>query len=192
IGNGASLAAVKDGKCVDTSMGFTPLAGVMMGTRSGDIDPAIVTFLAEKLGKSAEDVVNILNKKSGLLGVSGISADSRDINAAMEEGNKRATLAREIQVNTVCNFIGSYYIELGGCDAIVFTAGLGENDVNFRKMILDKIAPTMGINIDEKKNNVHGEETLISTPDSKVKVYIIPTNEEIMIARDTVRLLNIH
>ncbi|MDD2434187.1 MAG: acetate kinase, partial [Bacilli bacterium] len=152
----------------------------------------IVTFLAEKLGKSAEDVVNILNKKSGLLGVSGISADSRDINAAMEEGNKRATLAREIQVNTVCNFIGSYYIELGGCDAIVFTAGLGENDVNFRKMILDKIAPTMGINIDEKKNNVHGEETLISTPDSKVKVYIIPTNEEIMIARDTVRLLNIH
>lgn len=192
IGNGASLAAVKDGKCVDTSMGFTPLAGVMMGTRSGDIDPAIVTFLAEKLGKSAEDVVNILNKKSGLLGVSGISADSRDINAAMEEGNKRATLAREIQVNTVCNFIGSYYIELGGCDAIVFTAGLGENDVNFRKMILDKIAPTMGIKIDEKKNNVRGEETLISTPDSKVKVYIIPTNEEIMIARDTVRLLNIH
>ena len=191
IGNGASLAAVKDGKCVDTSMGFTPLAGVMMGTRSGDIDPAIVTFLAGKLHKSADDVVNILNKKSGLLGVSGVSADARDIMDAMAKGNERAKLARALQVNTVCNFIGAYYIELGGCDAIVFTAGLGENDVKFRKLILEKIAPTMGIKIDEKLNDCHGIERLISTPESKVKVYVIPTNEEIMIARDTVRLLKI-
>lgn len=193
IGNGASLAAVKDGKCVDTSMGFTPLAGVAMGTRSGDIDPAIVTYLAEKLGNktSADDVINILNKKSGLLGVSGISSDSRDINDAMAQGNKRATLARKIQINTICNFIGAYYVELGGCDAMVFTAGLGENDVRFRKMVLDAISPALGIKIDEEKNKVLGEETLISKPDSKVKVYVIPTNEEIMIARDTVRLLHI-
>ncbi len=191
IGNGASLTAVKDGKCVDTSMGFTPLAGVMMGTRSGDIDPAIVTFLATKLGKSADDVINILNKKSGLLGVSGVSSDARDVMAAMDEGNERAKLARAIQINTITNFIGSYYVELGGLDAIVFTAGLGENDVKFRQLVLDRISEPFGIKYDCTQNDCHGEERLISTPDSKVKVYIIPTNEEIMIARDTVRLLGI-
>ena len=191
IGNGASLAAVKDGKCVDTSMGFTPLGGVMMGTRSGDMDPAIVTFLAKKTGKSADEIVNILNKKSGYLGVSGVSSDARDVMDAMAKGNERAKLAREIHVNTVCNFLGQYYVELGGVDTIVFTAGLGENDIAFRKLVCDKIGPSMGVKIDEKLNNCRGEEVLISTPDSKVKVWVIPTNEEIVIARDTMRLLKL-
>lgn len=191
IGNGASLAAIKDGKCVNTSMGFTPLAGVMMGTRSGDIDPAIVTFLSGKLGKTAEDIVNILNKKSGLLGVSGLSSDARDIQVGIDQGNQRALLARKIHVNTVCNFLGSYYVELGGCDAIVFTAGLGENDIKFRELIIDKISESFGIKLDKEKNNVRCQETLISTPDSKVKVFVIPTNEEIVIARDTVKLLKL-
>jgi len=191
IGNGASLAAVKDGKCVDTSMGFTPLGGVMMGTRSGDMDPAIVTFLAKKTGKSADEIVNILNKKSGYLGVSGVSSDARDVMDAMAKGNERAKLAREIHVNTVCNFLGQYFVELGGVDTIVFTAGLGENDITFRKLVCDKIGPSMGVKIDEKLNNCRGEEVLISTPDSKVKVWVIPTNEEIVIARDTMRLLKL-
>ncbi len=192
IGNGASLAAVLDGKCIDTSMGLTPLAGVMMGTRCGDIDPAIVKFICDKEGKSVADVDNIMNKKSGLQGISGVSSDARDIMEAMEKGNERAKLARAMHVNTVTNFIGQYYIALGGCDAMVFTAGLGENDVAFRELVLDKIAGPMGIKYDKKLNStLRGEEALISTPDSKVKVYVIPTNEEVMIARDTVRLLNL-
>ncbi len=191
IGNGASLAAVKDGKCVDTSMGFTPLGGVMMGTRSGDLDPAIVTFLAKKTGKTADDVVNILNKKSGYLGVSGISADARDIMDAMKQGNERAKLAREIHINTVCNYIGQYFIELGGVDCIVFTAGLGENDIAFRELVCEKIGPAMGIKLDKKLNDCRGEEIFINAPDSKVKVVVIPTNEEIVIARDTMHLLKI-
>ena len=191
IGNGASLAAVKNGKAIDTSMGFTPLAGVMMGTRSGDIDPAIITFLANKLKKPAEEIVSILNKKSGLLGVSGLSNDARDIVAAMHQGNERATIARALHVNTISNYIGTYFVELGGADAIVFTAGLGENDPEFRHSVIEKIGEALGIKIDLEKNKKRGEEVLISTPDSKVKVYVIPTNEEVVIARDTIKLLNI-
>jgi acetate kinase len=191
IGNGASLAAVKDGKCVNTSMGFTPLAGVMMGTRSGDIDPAIVTYLAAKLNKSADDVMNILNKKSGLLGVSGISSDARDIVNGCKEGNELALLARKMHVNTVANFVGQYFVELGGCDAIVFTAGLGENDVDFRVELCEKLQGALGIELDLEANNHRGQELLVSTPSSKVKVFVIPTNEEIVIARDTMNLLGL-
>jgi acetate kinase len=191
IGNGASLAAVKDGKAIDTSMGFTPLAGVMMGTRSGDIDPAIITYLSSKLNKNAEEVLNILNKKSGLLGVSGLSNDARDIVSAMGEGNKRALIARQLHVNTVANYIGTYFVELGGVDAIVFTAGVGENDPEFRQSVIEKIGPALGIKINPEVNKKRGEEILISTIDSKIKVYVIPTNEELVIARDTVKLLNL-
>jgi acetate kinase len=191
IGNGASLAAIKDGKAIDTSMGFTPLAGVMMGTRSGDIDPAIIPFLATKLNKSADEVINILNKKSGLLGVSGLSNDARDIVEAMEKGNERAHLARALHVNTVANYIGMYFVELGGADAIVFTAGVGENDPEFRQSVVEKIGPALGIKLNSDLNKKRGEEILISTPDSKIKVYVIPTNEEVVIARDTIKLLKI-
>jgi acetate kinase len=191
IGNGASLAAIKDGKAIDTSMGFTPLAGVMMGTRSGDIDPAIIPFLATKLNKSADEVINILNKKSGLLGVSGLSNDARDIVDAMEKGNERAHLARALHVNTVANYIGMYFVELGGADAIVFTAGVGENDPEFRQSVVEKIGPALGIKLNSDLNKKRGEEILISTPDSKIKVYVIPTNEEVVIARDTIKLLKI-
>ena len=191
IGNGASLAAVKDGKCVNTSMGFTPLAGVMMGTRSGDIDPAIVTYLASKLNKSADDVMNILNKKSGLLGVSGISSDARDIVNGVKSGHELATLARKMHVNTVANFVGQYFVELGGCDAMVFTAGLGENDVEFRAELCEKLSGALGIELDPVANNNRGQELLVSTPNSKIKVFVIPTNEEIVIARDTMNLLGL-
>ena len=191
IGNGASLAAVKDGKCVNTSMGFTPLAGVMMGTRSGDIDPAIVTYLAAKLNKSADDVMNILNKKSGLLGVSGISSDARDIVNGVKSGHELATLARKMHVNTVANFVGQYFVELGGCDAMVFTAGLGENDVEFRAELCEKLSSALGIELDPVANNNRGKELLVSTPNSKIKVFVIPTNEEIVIARDTMNLLGL-
>jgi acetate kinase len=191
IGNGASLAAIKNGKAVDTSMGFTPLAGVMMGTRSGDIDPAIITYLSSKLKKSADEVVNILNKKSGLLGVSGLSNDARDIVDAMEKGNQRAQLARALHVNTVANYIGTYFVELGGADAIVFTAGVGENDPDFRQSVVENIGQALGIKLNYEVNKKRGEEILISTPDSKIKVYVIPTNEEVVIARDTIKLLKI-
>lgn len=191
IGNGASLAAIKNGKTIDTSMGFTPLAGVMMGTRSGDIDPAIITYLASKLKKSADEVVNILNKKSGLLGVSGLSNDARDIVDAMEKGNQRAQLARALHVNTVANYIGTYFVELGGADAIVFTAGVGENDPDFRQSVVENIGQALGIKLNYEVNKKRGEEILISTPDSKIKVYVIPTNEEVVIARDTIKLLKI-
>ena len=191
IGNGASLAAVKDGKCVNTSMGFTPLAGVMMGTRSGDIDPAIVTYLASKLNKSADDVMNILNKKSGLLGVSGISSDARDIVNGVKSGHELATLARKMHVNTVANFVGQYFVEFGGCDAMVFTAGLGENDVEFRAELCEKLSGALGIELDPVANNNRGQELLVSTPNSKIKVFVIPTNEEIVIARDTMNLLGL-
>jgi len=191
IGNGASLAAVKDGNCIDTSMGITPLGGVMMGTRSGDLDPAVVSFLADKLNKKADEVVTILNKKSGYLGVSGISSDARDVFDAAEQGNERAILTRKMHCNTVANFIGSYFVELGGCDAIVFTAGLGENDASFRQGVIDKVSEALGVSIDPELNKKRGEEILISTPESKIKVYVIPTNEELVIARDTQRLLKL-
>ena len=187
IGNGGSLCAIKDGKSIDTSMGFTPNAGLMMGSRSGDIDATLIPYIMNKTGENLEEVINDLNKKSGYLGVSGISSDSRDIEDAAKEGNERAILAQDMYVEKIVNYIAEYYLELGGCDAIVFTAGVGENSKDTRKAIIDRLAP-LGIKLDEERNNVRGEERLISTDDSSVKVYIIPTDEEVMIARDTYNL----
>ena len=189
IGNGGSLCAIKDGKSIDTSMGFTPNAGLMMGSRSGDIDCTLIPYIMDKTHESLDEVINDLNKKSGYLGVSGISSDSRDIEDAAAEGNERAILAQDMYVEKIVNYIAEYYLELGGADAIVFTAGVGENSKATRKAIIDRLAP-LGIKIDEEANNVRGEEKLISTEDSTVKVYIIPTDEEVMIARDTFNFIN--
>ena len=191
IGNGASISAVKGSKCIDTSMGLTPLAGVMMGTRSGDIDPAVIKFICQKTGKTVDQVTNDLNKSSGLLGVSGISSDSRDVEDAANNGNKRAILAQELQVQTIVKYIGTYFVELGGCDAIVFTAGLGENNKVMRASVCEKLKEALGVVIDSEKNNVRGETRVISADSSKVGVAIIPTNEELVIARDTTRLLGL-
>ncbi|KGM97762.1 acetate kinase [Clostridium novyi A str. 4552] len=184
LGNGSSLAAVKNGKCVDTSMGFTPLAGLTMGTRCGDIDPAIVTFLIKELNYSVDEVNKIMNKESGVLGISGISSDFRDILKAAAEGNERAELALNIFKNKVIQHIGAYTAVMGGVDAIVFTAGVGENSEPIRKRIVSELG-FLGINLDEEKNKVMGEIETISTEDSKVRVLVIPTDEELMIARDT-------
>ncbi len=189
IGNGGSLCAIKDGKSIDTSMGFTPNAGLMMGSRSGDIDATLIPYIMGKTGETLEEVINDLNKKSGYLGVSGVSSDSRDIEEAAAAGNERAILSQEMYVEKIVNYIAEYYLELGGADAIVFTAGVGENSKDTRKAIVDKLAP-LGIKIDEEKNNIRGEEALISTEDSSVKVYVIPTDEEVMIARDTYKFIN--
>jgi len=191
LGNGASIAAVKDGKCINTSMGLTPLAGVMMGTRSGDIDPSIVAFLGNKIGKNADEVTDILNKKSGMLGVSGISSDARDIEDGYDAGNERAVLTVDIYVHRAMEVIGSYIMQLGGVDAIVFTAGLGENGIMFREKIIDAISGATGIKLDKERNNVRGKETLISSDDSSAKVFLIPTNEELVIAQDTQKLLGL-
>ncbi|MBI6875036.1 acetate kinase [Clostridium aciditolerans] len=184
LGNGASLSAVKGGKSVDTTMGFTPLAGVAMGTRCGDIDPAIVPFLVKETGMSIEEVDNLMNKKSGVLGVSGVSSDFRDIENAAKDGNKRAELALDVFHYRVRTSIGAYAAALNGVDCIVFTAGLGENSITSRAEICDGLQ-YLGVNIDADKNNVRGKATEISTADSKVKVFVIPTDEELMIARDT-------
>lgn len=186
IGNGASLSAVKNGHCVETSMGFTPLEGFPMGTRSGSIDPAITAYMSNKLGKSAQDITDILNKKSGYLGISGLSNDARDIEAAIEKGNERARLAFDIQAKQIADYIGSYYIYMGGLDAICFTAGIGENSPVLRQMIIDRLA-VLGVELNPELNKLRGER-LISTENSKVKVFIIPTDEEVMIARDTMRI----
>jgi len=186
IGNGASLSAVKNGHCVETSMGFTPLEGFPMGTRSGSIDPAIPSFMGNKLGLTAQEITDILNKKSGYLGISGISNDARDIEKAISEGNERAKLAFDIQAKQIADYIGSYYIYMGGLDAICFTAGIGENSPVLRQMIIDRLS-VLGVELDAALNQLRGER-LISTADSKVKVFIIPTDEEVMIARDTMRL----
>lgn len=187
LGNGASVSAIKGGKCIDTSMGLTPLEGLIMGTRSGDMDPAIVTFLMEKEGLSAKEVDNILNKKSGVLGISGVSSDFRDIEEEAEKGNKKAQLALDMFHTRVKKYIGAYAAQLGHVDALVFTAGLGENSAESREEIC-KNMDFLGIEIDTNVNKVRGKETLISTENSKVKVYIIPTNEELVIARDTLAL----
>lgn len=191
LGNGASIAAVKDGKCINTSMGLTPLAGVMMGTRSGDIDPAIITFLMSKTGKSAQEITDVLNKKSGMLGVSGISSDARDIEDGYNAGNERAVLTVELYTHRIMEVIGSYIMNLGGVDAIVFTAGLGENGIMFREKVIEAISEATGIKLDAERNNVRGKETLISSDDSSAKVFLIPTNEELVIAQDTAKLLNL-
>lgn len=188
LGNGASLAAVKGGKSVDTSMGFTPLAGLVMGTRCGNIDPAIVTYLMEKERLSIEEVNNILNKKSGVLGISGVSSDFRDIEDAANQGNERAQLALDVFNYRVRTTIGAYAAAMGGVDVIVFTAGLGENSASNRKAICEGLE-FLGISIDDDKNNIRGEEAIISTDDSRVKVVLIPTDEELMIARDTKEII---
>ena len=189
IGNGGSLSAVKDGKCMDTSMGLTPLEGVMMGTRSGDIDACAVTYLMEKLNCSPAEMSDILNKKSGVLGISEISSDMREIVAAMNEGNPRAILALEMYNYRVKKYIGAYAAAMGGCDILVFTAGVGENQFELRENVC-KNMEYMGIKLDVEKNrSVRSVEAIISTPDSKVTVCVIPTDEELMIATDTMNLL---
>ena len=189
LGNGASITAVDGGRSINTSMGFTPMAGVMMGTRCGDIDPAIVTFLQMKDGLSADAVEDILNKHSGMLGVSGVSSDGRDVEDAAKEGNERAILTESMYANRVASYIGSYYVQLGGLDAIVFTGGIGENDGNMRKRIIDRVK-VIGAEIDDANNKgVRGIEKCLSSADSKVAVWLIPTNEELMIARDAYRFV---
>ena len=189
IGNGASIAAVKDGKCIDTSMGLTPLEGLMMGTRSGDIDGGAITFIQKKLGLDADGMSNLLNKKSGMLGITGISSDMREIDAACEEGNERALLATDMYFYRIRKYIGAYAAAMDGCDIIVFTAGVGENQASMREKVCEGLS-FMGVKVDVEKNSgIHGEEAVISTPDSKVTVVVIPTDEELMIATDTMALL---
>ena len=186
LGNGSSIAAVKDGRCYDTSMGLTPLEGLLMGTRSGDLDPTVMTFLMNEKGYSADEMNQILNKKSGVLGVSGISSDFRDLEEEAEKGNDRAQLALDMFIERVKRYIGGYMAELGHVDAICFAGGIGENSSSMRKDILDTFEE-LGVKLDLEKNNTR-EEALISADDSKVKVYVVPTNEELMIARDTLDL----
>jgi len=187
LGNGASMAAIKDGKVIDTSMGFTPLEGLVMGTRSGDIDPAIVFYLMDKLNMDSAEANNFFNKKSGLLGLSGVSNDMRDIEAAAKDGNTRAQIALQVYYQHVKGYIGNYFAKLNGCDCIVFTAGVGENGIDMRRQICEDL-DALGIKMDAEKNNVRGKEVDVATEDSKVRIFVIPTNEELVIARDTYRL----
>ncbi|MEK5065674.1 acetate kinase [Cytobacillus sp. FSL R5-0596] len=187
LGNGASITAIEGGKSIDTSMGFTPLAGVTMGTRSGNLDPALIPFIMEKTGLNAIEVLDVLNKKSGMLGVSGFSSDLRDIEIQAVEGNERAELALEVFANRIHKYIGSYASRMYGVDAIIFTAGIGENSDVIRERVLQGLE-FMGVYWDPALNKVRGEEAFINYPHSPVKVMIIPTNEEVMIARDVVRL----
>ena len=189
LGQGASLCAVEGGKSIETTMGLTPLAGVPMGSRSGDIDPSIVTFLMKNENLSSDEMDKILNKQSGKLGLSGVSIDDRDIEAAAKEGNKRAQLAIDNFAYQVAGFIGKLAVQMKGVDVITFTAGIGENGIDARKNICEYLG-VLGIKIDDEKNNCRGKEVEISTPDSKVKVYVIPTNEELMIARDTKEIVS--
>lgn len=186
LGNGSSITAVKDGKCYDTSMGLTPLDGFIMGTRTGTLDPSVVTYIMEKENLDAKQLSDLLNKKSGMLGVSGVSSDNRDVESAAKDGNYRAQLAITMQRYQITKFVGQYTAALGGADAIIFTGGIGENGAELRKYVADHLA-FMGVKINDDLNAkmIRGNEGLISTPDSKVKVYVIPTNEELMIARDT-------
>ena len=187
IGNGASISAVKAGKCVETSMGLTPNAGLMMGTRCGDIDATILPYIMEETGLTPKEMDTALNKQSGLLGISGVSSDSRDIEDGIKAGDERCILAQKMYVKRIVDFIAKYYVELGGCDAIIFTAGVGENSISTRMEVMEKLA-CLGVKPDIERNNVRGKETLISADNSKIPVYIIPTNEELMIATDTYNL----
>ena len=193
LGNGASLSAVLDGKCIDTSMGFTPLAGVMMGSRCGTIDPSIMPYLCKKLNKTPDEVLDIYNKKSGMLGISGISSDSRDIeNALFNEGDERALLTGLLYSRIVSKYIGQYFVELGGLDAIAFTAGVGENAAYLRRLIIDDCSRALGVFLNEESNAIRSDENrLISHQFSKIDVFVIPTNEEVEIARDTMKLLHL-
>lgn len=186
IGSGASITAIKDGKCVATSMGLTPLGGIMMGTRTGDLDPSVMNYLCKCTGKSVEEMYQIFNKKSGFLGVSEISNDSRDVLNACEKGDEKAILANQLFIRRVADFIGQYFVRLGGADLIIFSAGIGENSAITREQIVDEIKDALHVDIDRELNNtIHGKEALISTLDSKIKIAVIPTDEEVMIARDT-------
>jgi acetate kinase len=189
LGNGASVAAVKNGKSVDTSMGLTPLEGLVMGTRCGDIDPAIIPFIMAKENISASEMDDILNKKSGLLGVSGVSSDSRDVEDAAAAGNHQAEIAIKLFNYRVKKYIGAYSAAMGGVDAIVFTAGIGENSIDTRAEILEGLE-YLGIELDQEANDCRGKEVFISTADSKVKAMVVPTNEELVIAKDTMELVN--
>ncbi len=188
IGNGASICAVDGGISVDTSMGFTPLAGISMGTRSGDIDPAIIEFISTKENKTIQEVMNDLNKGSGYLGVSRVSSDSRDLWDAAYKGDEKALLAIKKQSKMVADYIGAYYIRMGGVDAIAFTAGVGENAPNTRELIVDHLK-ALGAKLDPEANKVRGQDKIISSDDSKVKLLVVATDEEVMIARDTLRLM---
>lgn len=187
LGNGCSITAVKDGVCVDTSMGFTPLDGFMMGTRSGSLDPSALTYIAEKENLSPADINTICNKKSGVFGISGVSNDNRDVAAAAEKGNERAALAIEMQRYQILKFVGSYVAAMNGVDVIAFTGGIGENDPELREYVCENLS-FLGVKIDSDKNKLRGSEVKISTDESKVAVYVIPTNEELAIARDTLSL----
>ena len=189
LGNGSSVSASIDGKCVDTSMGLTPLAGVPMGTRSGDCDPALLQFIMNKYGYSVDEMLNILNKKSGVLGISGVSSDFRDLDNAAAEGNERAQLALDKFAYEVAKYVGSYAAAMNGVDMITFTAGVGENSASMRARICEYLG-YLGVKLDPERNKLRGQEMEISAPDSKVKVYVIPTNEELMIARDTLELVS--
>ena len=188
LGNGASITAVLNGKSIDTSMGFTPLSGLVMGTRSGDIDPSIIEFISKKENKNIDEIMNLLNKQSGVQGMSNVSSDFRDINAAMDTGNEMARIAFDVFVYRVAKYIGGYVAAMNGVDAIAFTAGVGENDHKVRAEVCEYLG-YLGITIDQEANKARGKETMLTTPDSKVKVAIIPTNEELAIARETVALL---
>ena len=188
LGNGASITAVKDGKCVNTSMGLTPNAGLIMGTRCGDIDATIVTYMIDKLGITGKEMDTILNKQSGLLGISGVGNDHREIEEGIAAGNKRCELAHEMFVKRVVDYIAKYYVELGGCDAIAFTAGIGENSAKTRYDILKRLE-VLGVTINEEANQTRGALIKISADDSKIAAYVVPTDEEVMIARDTYELI---
>ena len=188
LGNGASISAVNCGKSVDTSMGLTPLEGLVMGTRSGDLDPAIIDFVGKKEGLSLDEMNEVLNKKSGMLGISGVSSDGRDLEAAAETGNKRAQLALDVFDYRVIKYIGAYAAAMNGVDEIAFTAGIGENNIKMRKDVCSSLT-YLGVKLDEEKNNVRGEERIISADDSKVQVLLVPTNEELAIARETLALV---
>lgn len=184
IGNGGSISAVLNGKCLNTSMGFTPNAGLVMGSRSGDIDASIIPYMEKTLGKTSSEIDIILNKESGLFGISGVSSDARDIEDGIKQGNERCILANKMYVRRVIDYIAKYYVELGGCDAIIFTAGVGENGIQTRKEIIEGLK-VLGVTLNEENNNTRGEEIKISGDDSKIDVWVIPTDEELMIAKDT-------
>ena len=188
LGNGSSLCAIKDGKCMDTSMGLSPLAGVPMGTRSGDIDPCVVQFICNKYGMSVDDCLTMLNKKSGVLALSGVSSDFRDLGAGADAGNEDCKLALDKFYYEVAKYVGAYTAALNGIDVLTFTAGVGENDAAARAAICEYLG-FMGVKIDPEKNNCRGKEVKISTDDSAVQVWVVPTNEELMIAQDTAELV---
>ncbi len=190
LGSGASLCAIKDGKCVDTSMGFTPLGGIMMGTRCGDLDPSVVLYIMEQENLTPQEMNNILNKKSGLAGLSGVSSDMRDVDKGIAENKHLSLLAKKVYCTRVAQTIGSYFVELGGCDVIVFTAGVGENSITTRRMLIPMLSSALGIDVDEDNAKEFEFGKIISTNKSKIKVLVIPTNEELMIVRDTYELLN--